>query len=60
MYEDALKKFREGFSVAPSEDSLKRFREGLTLPMIGEAKFESRLVTDDELEDSLNNGWGMV
>jgi len=60
MYEDAFKKFREGFSVAPGEDALKRFREGFTNPTIGEAKFESKLVTEDELEDCLNNGWEMV
>ncbi|MCW4043636.1 MAG: site-specific integrase [Candidatus Bathyarchaeota archaeon] len=60
--EDALKQFREGTTVNTSEDedALKKFREGYKIPSIGEDKSESKLVTEDELEDYLNNGWEMI
>lgn len=60
--EDALKQFREGTTVNTSEDedALKKFREGYKIPSIGVANSESKLVTEDELEDYLNNGWNMI
>lgn len=60
--EDALKQFREGTTVNTSEDedALKKFQEGYKIPSIGVAKSESKLVTEDELEDYLNNGWEMI
>jgi hypothetical protein len=60
MYEEVLKKFIEGFSIAPTEDAIKRFREGISIAPVGETKFESKLVTENDLEDYLNNGWEMV
>jgi len=57
--EDALKQFREGTIVNTSEDAIKQFREGYKIPSIG-VNSESKLVTEDELEDYLNNGWDMI
>jgi hypothetical protein len=55
--EDAFKQFREGTTV---NTSVEEFRKGYKIPTIGVAKSESKLVTEDELEDYLNNGWDMV
>ncbi|MCJ7770899.1 site-specific integrase [Candidatus Bathyarchaeota archaeon] len=63
MFEDVLKNFREGISIQPSEDAedaIKRFREGISIPPVVKTKFESKLVTENDLEDYLNNGWEMV
>ncbi|MEE9458210.1 MAG: site-specific integrase [Candidatus Bathyarchaeia archaeon] len=58
--EDALKQFREGTTVNTSEDALNKFREGYKIPSIGVSNSESKLVTEDALEDYLNNGWEMI
>jgi hypothetical protein len=55
--EEALKQFREDIPVSTS---IEEFRKGYKIPSIDETKSESKLVSEDELEDYLNNGWDMI
>ncbi|MFC1507529.1 site-specific integrase [Thermoproteota archaeon] len=55
--EDVLKQFREGITVSTS---VEEFRKGYKIPSIELVKSESKLVTEDELEEYLNKGWDMI